>query len=164
MLALIRMPMMMPEPMLSSDTPKPRPTRGEKSLTTSGMVSRIHCSTVARNTSPEATSAAIIATADLRACGPCASSAINVSPAAMPSGNGRFSSSMKCLRSGTARNTPSRPEAVSQAQVWNAVRVTSKVLPGSSRIRSKAASSQQRKATCPAEVPAVCTTLFSQRL
>ena len=71
---------------------------------------------------------------------------------------------MKCLRSGTARNTPSSPEAVSQAQVWNAVRFTSKPLPGSSRSRSKAASSQHRNATCPADVPAVWTTLFSQRL
>ena len=164
MLALMRRPMMMPEPMLRSDTPKPSPTRPEKSLTTSGTASLTHCRTVARNTRPDATSAAIIANADLRACGPRASRAISVSPAAMPSGNGRFSSSMKCLRSGTARNTPSRPEAVSQAQVWNAVRFTSKVLPGSSRIRSKAASSQQRNATCPADVPAVCTTLFSQRL
>ena len=44
------------------------------------------------------------------------------------------------------------------------VRWTSKPLPGSAASRSKAASSQQRNATCPADVPAVCTTLFSQRL
>ena len=105
-----------------------------------------------------------MANADLRACGPRASSAMSVSPAAMPSGNGRFSSSMKCLRSGTARKTPSRPEADNHAHVWNLVRCTSKPLPGSAASRSKAASSQQRNATCPADVPAVCTTLFSQRL
>ena len=113
----MRSPMMMPEPMLRSDTPKPRPTRPEKSLTTSGIASRIHCNVVARKTTPEETSAAIIANADFRACGPCASSAISVSPAAMPSGNGRFSSSMKCLRSGTAMNTPSSPDAESHAKV-----------------------------------------------
>ena len=61
MLALMRRPMMMPEPMLSSDTPNPRPTRGEKSFTTSGMLSRTHCITVTRNTRPEAASAPIIA-------------------------------------------------------------------------------------------------------
>ncbi len=133
-------------------------------MRTSGIVSRTQCSTVARKTRPDAASAAIIATADLRAWGPRASSAISVSPAAMPSGNGRFSSSMKCLRSGTARNTPSNPDAVSHAQVWPKVRFTSKPLPGSSRSRSNAASSQQRNATWPADVPAVWTTLFSQRL
>ena len=89
---------------------------------------------------------------------------ISVSPAAMPSGNGRFSSSMKCLRSGTARNTPSRPEADNQTHVWNLVRWTLKPLPGSAASMSKAASSQQRNAICPADVPAVWTTLFSQRL
>ena len=52
-------------------------------------------------------------------CAPAAlaqSSTISVSPAAIPSGNGRFSSSMKCLRSGTARNTPSRPDAAQPAE------------------------------------------------
>ena len=47
-------------------------------------------------------SAPNITNADLRACSPRESSMISVSPAAIPSGNGRFSSSMKCLRSGTA--------------------------------------------------------------
>ena len=53
MLALMRRPMMMPEPMLRSETPKPRPTRAENALTTTGMVSTIHCSCVARNDKPE---------------------------------------------------------------------------------------------------------------
>ena len=55
MLALIRRPMIMPEPMLSSDTPNPRPTRAENAFTASGMLSTIHRSCVARNASPEST-------------------------------------------------------------------------------------------------------------
>ena len=113
---------------------------------------------------PDTSSAPTIANADLRACGPCESSMMSVSPAAMPSGKGRFSSSIKCLRSGTARNTPSRPDADSQMNVCMRVRWMSKPLVGSALMMSNAASSQHRKAICPAVVPAVCTTLFSQRL
>jgi hypothetical protein len=117
MLALMRSPMMMPEPMLRSDTPKPRPTRPEKSLTTSGIASRIHCNVVARKTTPEETSAAIIANADFRACGPCASSAISVSPVRDAVGKRQVLVVDECLRSGTAMNTPSSPDADSHAKV-----------------------------------------------
>ena len=164
MLALMRRPMIIPEPMLSSETPNPRPTRAENAFTASGMLSTIHRSCVARKTRPESTSAPIITNADLRACSPRESSMISVSPAAMPSGNGRFSSSMKCLRSGTASSTPSSPDADSQTNVCMRVRWTSKPLPGSAARMSNAASSQHRNAICPAVVPAVWTMLFSQRL
>ena len=60
---------------------------------------------------------------------------------------------MKCLRSGTARNTPSRPDADSQIHVCTRVSCTSKPLPGSAARMSKAASSQQRNAIWPAVVP-----------
>ena len=71
---------------------------------------------------------------------------------------------MKCRRSGTARNTPRSPDAESQIQVCAHVRRSWSLLPGSAAMMSNAASSQQRNAICPAVVPAVCTTLFSQRL
>ena len=49
MLALMRRPMIIPEPMLSSETPNPRPTRAENAFSASGMLSTIHRSCVARN-------------------------------------------------------------------------------------------------------------------
>ncbi len=128
------------------------------------MVSLIQASCVARNSKPDAKSELTIAYADLRAWGPRESSMIKVSPAATPSGKGRFSSSMKCFLSGTAMKTPSSPEADSQIHVCRRVSLTSNPLPGSEARMSKAASSQHRNAIWPAVVPAVCTTLFSQRL
>ena len=101
---------MMPVPTLRSEMPKPTPVTAEKRFTVMLIASANHLSCVPRKTSPDATSAPIIAKADCRASGPRESSMISVSPAAMPSGKGSFSSSMKCLRSGTARNTPSRPD------------------------------------------------------
>ena len=109
--------MMMPEPMLSNETPNPSPTRAENALAATGMLSTIQRSCVARNVSPDSPSAPNITKADVRACSPRESSMMSVSPAAIPSGNGRFSSSMKCLRNGTANNTPSTPAADSQTNV-----------------------------------------------
>jgi hypothetical protein len=164
MLALTRSPMMMPDPMLSSETAKPTPARAEKALRVTGMASTTQRSCVARNVSPDATRDPTIANVDCRASGPRESSMMRVSPAATPSGKRSCSSSMKWRRSGTAISTPRIPAAESQIQVFSQVRCTSNPLPGSAARMSKAASSQQRKAICPAVVPAVWTTLFSQRL
>ena len=118
MLALMRRPMMMPEPMLRSETPKPSPTRPEKSLTIER--NRVANPLQHRRQEDEARRRRARPSSQTPTCapaGPWRRAAISVSPAAMPSGNGRFSSSMKCLRSGTARNTPSRPDADSHAKV-----------------------------------------------
>ena len=77
MLALIRKPIMMPEPIFSSEMPNPSPTTPEKRFTTSGIVSTIHLSCVARNVTPDAASALTMANADLRASSPCESSMID---------------------------------------------------------------------------------------
>ena len=98
-----------------------------------GMLSAIQRSCVARNSSPDETSEPTIAKADLRACSPRESSMISVSPAAMPSGKGRFSSSMKCLRSGTASSTPSSPDADSQIERLHAREVDVEAAAGFSR-------------------------------
>jgi hypothetical protein len=60
MLVLIRSPMMIPEPMLRNETPKPKPTRAENALTINGIESRTHCRTVARNVMPESATDVII--------------------------------------------------------------------------------------------------------
>ena len=54
MLALMRRPMMIPEPTLSSERPKPTPARAENAFTTTGIVSLIHASCVARKRRPDA--------------------------------------------------------------------------------------------------------------
>ena len=42
MLVLMRSPMMMPDPMFRNEMPNPMPTRAEKALTETGIVSTIH--------------------------------------------------------------------------------------------------------------------------
>jgi len=87
-----------------------------------------------------------------------------VSPAAVPSAKVRFSSSMKCLRSGTASSTPSRPATESQPKICRLERCREKPSSGRALSMSIAASTTHMNPASPAAVPAVCTRLFSQRV
>jgi hypothetical protein len=81
----------------------------------------------------------------------------------MPSGNGSFSSTMKCRRIGAASSTPSNEAQLSQTKVCSGVGSRVKCTTFDARSMSKAAKTPHMKAVCAAEVPAVCTMLFCQR-
>ena len=91
------------------------------------------------------------------------SSTITVSAAAVPSGNGSFSSTMKCRRIGTASSTPSSEAQVSQTNTCSGVGSRWNETIFEVRSMSNEASTPHMKAVCAPEVPAVCTMLFWKR-
>ena len=170
MLKLMRMPTSMPEPSESrlQLTPNAIASPLAPMPVISGM--RYQCGASRRASSRmtmEAADSTVPTPMDValaRASGPRESSTISVSAAATPSAYVSFSSMTKCWRIGTARNTPSRPAVVSHKNEVMGVSTILKLRLGSMRSMSKAAMSTQRNAVWPAEVPHVCTMLFSQRL
>ena len=170
MLRLMRMPTSIPEP--AESRLQLTPTFISAPVPPSGNSSGMRYQTSAmrrasaRNpiTSAEAMPPKAIERAAPRDSGPRESSTISVSPAATPSANVSFSSTTKCWRIGTDSSTPRMPAVVSHANDWTGVSAKLKCASGSIRSRSNAAISTHRNAVCPAEVPAVWTMLFSQRL
>ena len=94
MLKQMRTPMIIPEPMLSSEIERPTPVGTGINPAPIPITSMIQVRAVAIMHSAEALIAATMPAADLRACPPSESSRIRVSAAAMPSGKASFSSSM----------------------------------------------------------------------
>ena len=106
--------------------------RGE-ALTTSGIASRDPLQRPSPGTrGPTRRARPIIANADLRACGPRASSTISVSPAAMPSANGSFSSIDEVLAQRHGEEHAEQPRRREPRPGLHRLRLTSKPLPGSS--------------------------------